>query len=309
VCISTRELRQLQADVRHLHDENLALAMVIRHGWHERRHPLKAPIEAVKKLSMDTITMYFASLGKSARYRQDGLPYKYGFLKELERQNLVVISDKAFLFIATPDEMLITLEFKDQLVQLDDVKKKYVEFLYELHRQDVPAERVRLYRKPRWTSLETAHPRGRALNVSRMPRPSLVAVHLEQFQIFVDTFGTLNTKKTITLDVSSCDSIRQLRWKIHDKEGIPLDQFYLNFNGRMLKDHLIVATYNIQKESTIRVQFRLRGGAKKGVKKTTKQQRVVMIRGITTTININIPSNVNTASKFVPIPEADCRMP
>jgi hypothetical protein len=96
-----------------------------------------------------------------------------------------------------------------------------------------------------------------------MPRPSLVATHREEFQIFVDTIGTLNTKKTITLDVSSCDRIIQLRRQIEDKEGIPLDQMRLTFNGRPLEDHLIVATYNIQKESTIRVTGRLRGGAKR----------------------------------------------
>ena len=41
---------------------------------------------------------------------------------------------------------------------------------------------------------------------------------------------------------------------------------------------------------------------KLGIKKTTKQQLVVMIRGITTTLSTNILSSVNTASKFYQYP-------
>ena len=65
VSIPNRELYQLQADVHHLHDENLALTMVIQNGSHERVQPLKAPMIAVIKLRKANINCYIASFKKT----------------------------------------------------------------------------------------------------------------------------------------------------------------------------------------------------------------------------------------------------
>ena len=64
VCISSRELQQLHDDVRHLHDENLALSLTIRNGWDQRlplQVPLKASLEMLSKLNKDTLFKYLAS--------------------------------------------------------------------------------------------------------------------------------------------------------------------------------------------------------------------------------------------------------
>ena len=76
-------------------------------------------------------------------------------------------------------------------------------------------------------------------------------------QIFIKTLQG----KSITLSISDEDTIESIKQKIFEKEGIPIEQQRLVFNGKQLEDNQTINSYGIEENSSIHLVLRLRGGS------------------------------------------------
>lgn len=75
-------------------------------------------------------------------------------------------------------------------------------------------------------------------------------------QIFVRTLSG----KSIAVEVNPEDRIEMLKARIHDKEGIPVENQRLIYAGKSLEDGNTLSDYSIQSGSNLNLVLRLRGG-------------------------------------------------
>ena len=78
----------------------------------------------------------------------------------------------------------------------------------------------------------------------------------EIFGIYVKSL----TGRSIYIEITHQMSIEELKMKIQEKDGTPVEQQRFIFAGKDFKDSMLLGMYNITKDSTIHLVLRLRGG-------------------------------------------------
>ena len=164
----------------------------------------------------------------------------YKIQKDFTLHLLTRVHEGIQIFVKTPTGETITVEAggKDNIASV----KTQIQFQGEA---DIPPGHQGLFFYGKW--LEDG------CSLSQCNIENECTVHLEVFRLPdpMKVFVKTHTQKIVVLEMEASTTIRMIKTKIEEEEGIPLDQQRVTFNGRQLDDGRTLSYYTIPRESIL----------------------------------------------------------
>ena len=208
--------------------------------------------------------------------------FRYGIQKDSTLHLLMRVHKGIQIFVKTHTGKTITVETEAKDT-IENVKAK-IQFQDD---GDISPDQQALFFNGRWLEDD------RSLSYYNIENE--YTLHLEVFRLPdpMKVFVKTHTQKIVVLDMEASTTIRMIKTKIEEEEGIPLDQQRVTFDGRQLEDDRTLSYYEIPRESILYLELGVRESVLKFFEQITVSRSEMQILFVKTQTGNTIVLYVN----------------